>query len=599
MFRMVAAAKATLLLSTVLTVGLTNISPVAAVSVSSTQLQLFAGKSEAFMNTQRVTLDEPPAMINGQFYLPIKWVADALRMQLIWDEHTQTAQMLTSKAFIQFNPSLNQIQVNGKPIPFNSVAEIRNGRMLVNLTWLATYTNMTYRFDFASQSAELADYGEPASAYKESTLRKDDTQQNSRPIAKFAFGKATYRLGEPITYTDLSYDPDSEGLPGYDWKGKQDVFFKPGTYTVTLTVKDGKGNESEPFSQSIQILDIPYISEQAYPFYFKPLGSLLSKEAVASITKQSLVDPTLSVSIAQPENRRLLLGSSKKPIMEKGFLFQEKINGQARLYTQYINGMNSNAQLAVMIRNQSDTRPVLVSTTTAAESQASVYTSILGSKTVENFLANQLDSDSLTINPGAAVFYKVSPELGLGQGFQGIYDIKSDGAVDVSYVMVAPGEQPYQLGDYRNLQSKELRRSVFPVSDVSWQVDARSLKAPISLGIGDGSVEPTLKEVIRDMGVEPVQPVSSVSNAGARYRINLELNGKMAVALYPRGGFFEGAIRVNGNVISMPGAGLTSNEAILLHRTSGSEKKIEIELMTAESNQLPLDLILYPLPDKQ
>ncbi|MCU6797886.1 stalk domain-containing protein [Paenibacillus sp. WQ 127069] len=600
MFRMVAAAKATLLMSTALAVGMMNVPSVLAVSVSSIQLQLFAGNSEAIVNTQKIKLDEPPAIINGQFYLPAKWVADALKIQLFWDHDTQTAQMLTSKAFIQFNPSLNQIQINGKPIPFDSVAEIRNGRLLVKLTWLAPYTNMTYRYDSASQSVELSSLGEPASAYKESTLHNDDTQPNSKPIAKFALGKASYRLGEPVTYTDLSYDPDSEGLPGYNWIGKQEVFFKPGTYTVTLQVKDGKGNESEPFSQTITVLDVPYISDQAYPFYFKPIGSLLSKESVASITvRQSLENPIMSVLPRPSEERRLLLGSSSKPIVEKGFLFRENMNGRARLYTQYINGMSSAAQLAIMIRNQSDTRSVTVSTTAVAESQASIYTPILGSKTVESFLTNHSESGSMTVNPGTAVLYKVSQELSSGQGFQGLYDIQTDGAVEVSYVMISPGEQPYQLGAYRTVQSKDLRHTVSPASEVSFQLDTRSLKEPVSFSIGDGSIEPLLNGVTKEMGSDSVQAVTYGSNAGVRYRIGLEFNGKTAVALYPRGGFFEGSVRVNGNVISIPAGGLTSNEALLLHRTSVSEKKIEIELMASESNQLPVDFIVYPLPDKQ
>jgi PKD repeat protein len=600
MFRTIATvAKAGALLGTVIVIGFTSLTTATAVSVSSTQLQLVAGKSEAFVNTQKVQLDEPPVIVDGHFYLPAKWFSDTLNIQLYWDHATETAHLLTSKAYIQFDPAHDRIQVNGNSVPFHTVAEIRNGRLLVKLSWLASYTNITYRYNAGSQSVEISDLGEPLTAYKESTLRNDDTLQNSRPVAKFAFGKAAYRLGEPIVFTDLSYDPDSEGLPVYDWVGKKDVYFKAGIYNVSLTVKDGKGNVSEPFSKTVTVLDIPYRTEQEYPFYYKPIGSLLPKESVTTIPKQSTLDRILPVVVRQPEDRKLLRGSSSKPIIEKGFLFQEKINGRVRLYPQYVNGMANGAQLVIMIRNHSDIHAVNVSTTASSESSVSVYTPLHGRKTAENFLANTSEGDQLVVNPGSAVLYKVSPELSSGQGFQAIYDLETDGEVDVSYAMVSPGEQPYDLGGYRNIQLTDTERGTYPVSEVTWEIDAHNLKAPLTLGIGDGSVEPILKGLAKAKDKELLLETNNENNAGVRYQITLDVSGKTAIAVYPRGGFFEGAVRINGNLVTMPAAGLTSNEAIILHRSTGSEKKVVIELMAAGNTRLPMDLILIPLIDKQ
>jgi PKD repeat protein len=600
MFRPIATvAKAGALLGIALFTSLSISSTAIAVSVTSKQLQLIAGQTEAFVNTQKVQLDEPPAIVNGHFYLPAKWVADTLNLQLYWDHVTATAHLLTSKAYIQFDPAQDRIQVNGNSIPFHTVAEIRNDRLLVKLSWLASYTNMTYRFNADSQSVDISDLGEPSTAYKESTLRNDDTQQNSRPIAKFAFGKAAYRIGEPVQFTDLSYDPDSEGLPVYTWVGKKEVYFKAGLYNVTLTVKDGKGNVSEPFSKAVTVLDIPYRTEQEYPFYYNPIGSLLSKEAIIALPRQSTSDITVPVVVRQPDDRRLLRGSSSKPIIEKGFLFQEKINGHVRLYPQYVNGMANAAQLVIMIRNHSETYAVNVDTTAASESSASIYTPLLGRKTAENFLASPTEGGQLVVDPGSAVMYKVSPQLSSGQGFQGIYDLETDGEVEVTYAMVSPGEQPYDMGGYRNIQQGDTLRESYPVSDVTWAVDARSLKAPIVLGIGDGSVEPVLKGWVKGKDTGSLLEAVDESHAGVRYRITLNPGGKTAIAFYPHGGFFEGAIRVNGSLITIPTVGLTSNEAIILHRSTNSETKVDIELLPSGNTRLPMDFILVPLTDKQ
>ncbi|NHN30614.1 copper amine oxidase N-terminal domain-containing protein [Paenibacillus agricola] len=601
MLRTVAAvAKTGALLGTIIAIGFTSLTTVSAVSVSSTQIQLTAGNYDAFVNTQKVKLDEPPTLIDGQFYLPAKWVSDTLNIQLYWDSLTETAHLLTSKAYIQFDPSHDRIQVNGNSVPFHTVAEIRNGRLLVKLSWLATYTNMTYVYHANSQSVEINDLGEPLTPYKESTLRNDDAQQNSRPVAKFAFGKASYRLGEPIHITDLSYDPDSEGLPGYDWAGKKDAYFKAGIYNVTLTVKDGKGNVSEPFSKTVTVLDVPYRTEQEYAFYYKPIGSLLPKEMISAIPKQTTMDRTVPVLVKHSEDRKLLRGTSSKAILEKGFLYQEKIKGHARLYPSYVNGMANDAQLVIMIRNLSDTYAVNVGTTAVSESQASVYTPLLGHKLAENFLATPAASigEPLVVNPGSAVLYKVSPTLSSGQGFQAIYDLETDGLVDVSYAMVSPGEQPYELGGYRQIQLSDTFRGTYPVSEVTWDIDSRGLNAPVALGIGDLSVEPLLKGFVKGKDME-LQEVVNESHAGVRYRFTLNVSGKTAIAFYPRGGFFEGAIRVNGSLITMPAGGITSNEAILIHRTTSTEQKVEFELLAAGNNQLPLDMMLIPLVDKQ
>jgi PKD repeat protein len=553
-----------------------------AVSGSVTQIHLFAGKLQASVNTQGVLLEEPPVLINDHFYVPAKWLADILKLPLSWESETNTIQLLTSKAYIQFDPGHDRITVNGIQSPFHAAAEIRNGRLLVDVSWLALYTNIAYRYDSGSQSMELSDISSPANAYKESTLRKDDTLQNSRPIAKFAFGKSTYRLGEPIDYVDLSYDPDAEGLPDYHWTGKEDAFFKPGPYTVTLTVADGKGNQSEPFSKTITVLNVPFASEEQFSYSFKPVNSLFKKELFTAIPQQAAMAPNLPIVVSKSEDRRLIQGSSSAPIMEKGFLYQDKFTGRARLYPQYISGMSGSSQLAILVRNASETKPVQLATTAAADSQASVYTSLLGGKTAENFLVSSSEQAMLTLEPGAARFIKVSPELGAGQGFQGIYDLEADGEVYVSYAMIASGDQPYDLGAYRTLQLNESHNGSYPVSEVSWQIDANSLKSPIALRIGDSTPG------------EANQP-----NAGVRYRIRIVTSDKTAAALYPQGGFFEGAVKVNGSIASLPSTGLTSNEGILLYRSPGLGSRIDIELMAAGTTKLPVDLILYPLPSKQ
>ncbi|MCS7462008.1 stalk domain-containing protein [Paenibacillus doosanensis] len=561
-----------------------------AVSVAPQHIELFAEKSAVTVNGQQVRLEQPAVIAGDSFYIPLRWLADTRGLELNWDGDANTIRLLTPKAFIEFDLGSRSITVNGEPDDYSSVADIRNDRLLVKLSWIAEYADLQYKLAADGQSAQISFIGTPSSAYKESDLTKDDAQPNSRPIALFAFGKSSYKLGEKVDYVDLSYDPDAEGLPDYEWNGKQDAYYKPGIYPVTLRVKDGKGNESEPFTRSVTIEDEPYLSEAQFPYYYDAPGAVFKANDDVLNAVYGPEESKLPVLVRQPEDKPLVLGSGSRFAAGLGYLYQEKVNGEARLYPQYTNGGRTESQLAVVMRNNNE-KAVKVTTTRQAESGPSVYGAVRLGKTAEDFLSSAPREDELVIEPGAAVYYKISPNMAPGQTFQGLYDIRTDGEISVSYAMIAPGDTTYNLSGYPLVASNGAKNGTFPVSEVGWTIDAHSLKWPAAVGMGDPSLEPPLQ------GYDAMnkQPLENRNHAGVRYRIQLEHTGKMAIALHPRSGFFQGAVRVNGNIITIPAAGLTENEAVLLHRTGGGENSVDIEIMAVDGTQLPVDLVLYPL----
>ncbi|MCR8631755.1 copper amine oxidase N-terminal domain-containing protein [Paenibacillus radicis (ex Xue et al. 2023)] len=592
MYRFLSASvKPAILLSTALTACLIMPMSSEAVSVTTNQLKLYAEKAQASLNGVQINLDEPASIINDRFYVPAKWLADTLNFSLEWDSQEEKIKLLTPRAFIEFDAPHNTIKVNGISIPFDTVAVIRNDRLMIHLSWLAQYADIPFQYKEESKSVVMNYIGKPYAPYPESILHKDDSQPNSKPAAVFAFGKPTYRLGEPIEYIDLSYDPDAEGLPEYDWKGKQEAFFQPGVYTVTLQVSDRHGNRSEPFSKSVTVLNEPFVSKNDYPFYFKPAGTLveLKKDWLKGL--QTAADSKIPVVVRQPEDKKLIVGSSVNPIVQKGFLYQDSFKQRARLSLQYTNGREKPAQFAIVLRNDSIEKSVHITTTRKAETQASIYTPILAHKTTEQFLISGALNDELSIEPGRAVFYTISSEIAPGQGYNGIYDLETDGEVTVSYVMMEPGETLYNLGAYTNSGQTTAGSGSYPVAEVSWQVEAKDMKSPTAIGIGDSAIEPIIKGIdARTRKELTVQGLGSI-----RYRIQLNVGDKTTVALHPRSGFFQGAIRVNGNTIPVPAGGLTSNDILLLHRTQGTEKKVDIELMASEGSSAPLDLVMIPL----
>ncbi|NOU94162.1 hypothetical protein GC093_13185 [Paenibacillus sp. LMG 31456] len=592
MYRLLSASmKPAILLSTTLAACL--IMPVSseAVSVTTTQLKLIADNAQASLNGVQIKLDEPPSIINNRFYIPAKWLADTLNFSLEWDSKEEKIKLLAPKAFIEFDVPHNIIKVNGNTIPFDSVAVIRNDRLMIQLSWLGQYADIPYQYKEESKSVVMNYIGKPYAPYSESLFHKDDSQPNSKPAAVFAFGKSSYRLGEPVEYIDLSYDPDAEGLPEYDWVGKQEAFFQPGIYTVTLQVSDGHGNRSEPFSKTVTILNEPFVSEEDYPFYFKPAGTLVELKTNWLKGVQTAADSKPPVVVRQPEDRKLIIGGSAKPVEQKGFLYQDSFKQRARLSLQYVNGRDKPVQYGIVLRNESMDKPVHITTTRKAEAQASIYTPLLAQKTAEEFLVSGSINDEMSIERGGAVFYKISSETAPGQGYHGIYDIETDGEVTVSYVMMEPGESLYNLGAYSNSGQISTGSRSYPVAEVSWQVDARDLKVPTAIGIGDPAVEPP----IRGIDARTKKDVNVQGLGSIRYKVQVNVSDKTTVALRPRSGFFQGAIRVNGSPILVPAGGLISNDIILLHRTQAKENKIDIELMATDGSSVPLDLVMIPL----
>jgi hypothetical protein len=172
-----------------------------------------------------------------------------------------------------------------------------------------------------------------------------------------------------------------------------------------------------------------------------------------------------------------------------------------------------------------------------------------------------------------------------------MYDLDTDGEVIASIVSMEPGEKLYNLGAYTSISPIKTQGASYPVSEVSWQMDARDLKQASVIGVGNSTVEPPIKGTDARTGKE----LTTQGLAGIRYRIQADVSAHTTVALHPGAGFFQGAIRVDGNFIPVPAGGLTSNDILILQRTAAAGKRMEIELLPAEGSSVPLDLLLIPL----
>lgn len=556
----------------------------------SRSLLLYYGKSEAFLNGTKLALEAPVVQINNRTYLPAASLPSLLGVPVEWDATTGSVQVTTPTAFIQLQLAAKQLRVNGKMENFEQAAFLLNDRLYVELSWLNRFIGFKATVNEQLQRVELL-YIKRA----EAGSLFNDTMPNTKPVARFSVNKKSYRMGEPIIYSNTSYDPDGDTIKNVEWTGKAEAIFQPGLFKVSLSVTDSKGTVSEPFSYNVEIVDEPYLDEFEYKVYHEPVGTYV-KEEEATLRAYLRGIPQLPNIATLEKDRPLIVSDSPETFTEKGFLYQEKVNGKARLYADHVNGMKEKVQFAIIVRNPSPDKPVTIKTTRHGEVHPSIYANLIGNEASIEFLQSDSSPESITVAPYQTMYYKKMPEFYPDQGMNVMYDVETSGEVYFSFVAMDAGAGIESVGMYKQLDYTGNVRGTFDGSDVSWNVDLTGLKKPSSLAIGDG----TSDQFVTGVDAYVKEHSLNLGNYGVVYKIHMDHPPKMALLLLPRGGVFRGPFEINGSIVQAPPSGIMMDYQgyTILARTDGTEPSLDIEFTPAAGSAFPVDVIFYPLEDK-
>ncbi|TDF99699.1 copper amine oxidase N-terminal domain-containing protein [Paenibacillus piri] len=564
--------------------------PDAASAPQSRSLLMYFGKGEAYLNGRSIKLPAPALKFKDKSYIPAAVLPETLGIPVQWDAESGSVQITTPSGFLSFQLSGRSLFVNGVKEEFGETAFVQNDRLYIELNWLNRYIGFKASASKELERLELLYVAMPGKAgfY-------NDTMPNARPIAKFAVNKEKYRLGEPILYTDLSYDPDGDAIKSTNWTGKAEAIFEPGLFKVSLKVTDDKGTESEVFSHNVEIINEPYLDPFEFKVYHEPVGTFV-KEEEQTLRSYLRGIPQLPNAAHLSQERPLIVSDSPETFEEKGFLYQEKVNGKARLYADHVNGMKEKVQFAIVARNANMETPVRITTTRQGEVNPSIYANLIGNEASIEFLQSRMTPETMVLQPGQTAFYKKMPEFYPGQGMNVIYDVETDGDVYFSFVAMDAGADVDSIGMYRQLDFAGHVRGTFSGSDISWNVDASSLSKPSSLGIGDVATDAFVTGHDLFMKKESL----NLGNYGVVYSIHINKPRKMAVLLLPRGGVFRGPFEVNGKIVQAPPSGIMNDYQgyTILARTDGTEPSLDIEFTPAAGSAFPVDLIFYPLDNK-
>jgi len=543
-------------------------------------------QAKTYVNDEEITLDTPAMVNDGQLFVPVRFLSDYLGFKTTWDSQTKNITVSSDKVEMELNQSTNLGIVNGKEAAMNSFATMKNGRLYFSARTISQYIGADIKYDPAQKTVRIMQ--------QENNVQKVLEPENAKPIAQFTTDKSIYRVGEPIKYIDLSYDPDGNGLY-LSWKGKQTTFFVPGEHQVTLVAKDSVGNIGKPYTRTIKVSNDILATEDEYGFYFGGIGN--DSSLIKLDSERFAKYPMLDIDEERDTSRKLIVSNSPETIKEYGILYQDKVSGKFRLYGTHINGMQTMAQVYVMVTNPTD-KPVQLLTTQKGSVVPTTIPELLGNQGIVDWHLQGTTLEQLTVKPNETIIYFQSEQLFPKQGTHFIFDgeLDEDDELIFNVIGIAPNEDPYLLEQLNPLPKGRHIRGTFDVSNISWEIDASDLDGkPHRIEFGGGD-DPWVTGKDGLTG----EDTQNRGNYGVIYDIKIKDPEKAAITLVPRGGIFKGAILYNDTIISMPKSGIIRpKDAYLIDRTTGDEDEIHLVVSPPSGSFLPFDILLYPLDDRK
>ena len=512
-----------------------------------------------------VTLTNPPRLVDGRTFVPLLETASLLGQSV-----TQTGGAWRLGRLI-LDPATLTAALGDVPQPVGS-AVLLGGTVYLNARVLADALNANLSFSDDARSLTLTalpEGGDPLA-----------------PQARFSTDKSVYAPGEKVIYTDYPFDPDGAQIVSRKWTGKQDVYFAPGSYTVTLQVTNARGLISTPFTRTITVVGERADTPLSYALKYADPGESFPDSAVNTYP---LVSSTLSVGEAGP----LIFSNSPEAPSQSGLLYRDSVSGRARLLAYHLNALSRPARLYVVARNL-ETRPLEIKTERLGETAPTRIEGVLGQVTLLDYFAGS-GAGRLTLQPGESAALYASPSLSPGSGVNLLQDIDASGRIEVTFALLEDGLPPSAqvLQQLPSLPSDGKHvRGTFP--NAVKVIRARLGALPARMLIGDGQIDPAV------LGTDVLsgQAVRLSGNYGVLYDIQLTGSLGVAVALSPRGGLYRGAMNVQDGpltqTVKLPksGAALTPDKPTLLWRSQSD--LLKIDFVPASGSNLPVSLVFYP-----
>lgn len=489
------------------------------------QLVLVHGQKQMTLNGKVQQMTTPLPVIKGVTMIPIRMIAHSVGARVYNDNQGTHIDTYFNK--VTLNVNMRGARRNGGYILLPAAAVRINDTMHVPLSAVKQLWNGSYIFNAQIKQISITIQPEP----------------NVAPVADFK-APLQVRLGEHIEYDDLSYDPDGK-IAKTEWTGRKSAYFEPGVYTVTQSVYDNEGLSGEVKTQDIQVID--EVLHTPFEYYMR-YGNPGDKFGVDGKLMNSYKEVE---TFESKTGRTLYMSNAPERFLDEGLLYEDTLNDPSRLFIHHRNGTGERLKLAVVVTNKES---VSVKLTLGNRGLAGPSVSALqfGSAAVTRYFANS-EPRELIIEPGASAL--LLPELekiimNPDEGFSGLLDVDMDGPLTFSTLALKEYTDPLSVVFTLPELEKVGNRGKFFDTDQYIEVNEKI-----------GVTESKLRLGQRGPGMAGVDALTGgMTINGGEYGAVTTIKLKNVaygtrIILNPRAGVFQGAVSVNGNIVSVPSGG--------------------------------------------
>ncbi|RRJ66495.1 copper amine oxidase N-terminal domain-containing protein [Paenibacillus oralis] len=541
--------------------------------------QTMKGKSYSVKNNFMVPLTAITKALN------ISYQYDSVGKRVIVNLATLPEASFTigNKEIIAGETQVQYITQSSSPIGLEIVNEEWTGRQDV-FTEPGSYT-VTYRVQDSS--------GQWSKPY---SLTINVSKPHTPPVANFTTDKDTYKMGEVITYTDLS--TDEVGIKDRIWENKKLAFFTPGPQTIRLKVVNQFGLFST-VEKTITITNDLLYTEDNFNKLFTPIGDKYAFDGTTVPSWEKVQYTYTSDPVT------LIRSNSPETVYKKGLLYRETAIGATRFMVHHVNSTGQPMDMYVIATNN-NTETAHLTQTYLGFGGPSPYATAAGKVSVQRYFESMQTGDKykdIWIAPGESKV--ILNELSASTMKQGdvislFADLYSDQTMQYNVVMVDKGQDPFNALPYLAALPEDVHnRGTYMESTRNIEVTNLVGDKPARLMIGDNSSDPF------QIGADGVTQAYKMNagNFGMLYKIKLyRVAPNTLVTFNPRGGRYMGVIMVNGSIVNLANnsASLKApNENGVLFRTGESEQTVELLFTAAPGSNLPFSILFQQLPEKK
>ncbi|WP_051569299.1 stalk domain-containing protein [Alkaliphilus transvaalensis] len=618
---------------------------------------LVIDSTEVYHNGDLYYSNFPNTIRNGVTYIPLRVLSERLGLTVEFDNSTKQTKIKNNAMELQFQVNQSQYRVNGQrlnsthgvpfiendtlmvPIRtfvnhFNINVEPELGNNFVHLYWstrpvakfsvkpdkiYATQTVVNYTDEYEHpQNIGIAEevwegrvdiFSAPGiytvtrkvqdlnGVWSEPyELQITVVPANQPPVAKFNTNKSKYKIGEPITYFDQSYD-DENAITTRKWTNNEPAFFEAGEQEITLEVVDQHGL-SNTLTKTITITDDVMYTRDDFNPWFTPVGQkyIFNRQNIISF-------PSIKYDI-EHETHTLYRSNSPETIKEEGIYYRDIVQDNVRVMIHKQNHLEKPVHIYVVATNINE-EPVEIKTPSIGIGGPHELVTTTGKLGLARYF-NSLKSPSQTsvvLEPGETKI--IFPEINRGRVRNNetlsVYaELHTSLPVEIQTVILDTEKDLFEELPFLPDMPKDgiHTRGTFYQGNRTIRVSELVGSETKRIVFGDSVEDVRIPGVDQMSGEETL----NLGNFGVLYNLKLEkVAPNSIILLNARGGYYSGAFLVNGEVVLVTDGShlLNSNEVGVLYKTGNREEAVDIAFIPASGSNLPINIVIQPLPERK